>query len=111
MIGEDWTPKRGNWFADHKDHWLGFATIACVWSLIEAFKDDSLSHSFPAKFFLSLFGFVSMANCVALFLLIIFSLFNRDFKMSRYMNILVVSTFIIVLFQIISLALDFVRPK
>ena len=90
---------------------MAFAAIACVSVLIEALKDDSWEIHLLAKIPIELLGFVFIANGVTLFLVIIIWLFNRDIKMSQYLNILVWLSFFIMLTQIISVVLNFVRGE
>ncbi|MBI1767268.1 MAG: hypothetical protein HYR67_02705 [Bacteroidetes bacterium] len=99
---EESTP---NWFGDYKLHWIGFAAISMLYSVISALAEES--SSLLLKFIASLFVFVAITICLSLFLLFIWP--KRNLHISRFLNILLVLSFVLLTSQIISLMLNFVR--
>src|SRR5258708_9009958 len=97
---------RNVWFANYKPQWIGFAFICLTYSAVSALTDKS-SSSFLLVFVESLFVFVAITICLSLFLLFIWP--KRNLHISRFLDILLVLSFVLLTSQIISLALNFVN--
>ena len=97
-----------NWFTNHKNHWFAFLTMALIYSVIGGLTDKTLSHVFILAFFGSLLMFVIGCGLLSVLLLLLIRLFKGNFRVSRFMDITAVVAFVMVTFQIISLALNFV---